>query len=163
MPKLLLIHHLEPCWENGYRRYGTSFECLQEKIVDYLKPRRRAYKSVIVTRFEDDTIKEEQGYYPELVAKVNKVYNYEYGWERVHLESNPECFVEGGNHSQAVYVPDWLRDISLFNATVGVKNKNKTITIDLCGAFRGECLEDISIALDAVNIKYGLIEELCVG
>ena len=54
--KTLIIHHLEPMWELGYKKAGTSFERLVEVFYDHLE--RNHYNKVILTRFEDHRIHE---------------------------------------------------------------------------------------------------------
>lgn len=140
----LILHHLEPCWEASLQGFGTSFEELELKAVRWIKknkPRR-----VILTRFEDYTLDDSYMY---LHNYVDKVYDYGYGWEPDMFSDESE-YCPGGTHSTVVHVPQWIKDLTGKYVSVG-------------GAFRGECLEDIEIALRHVKKRVRFIESLCVG
>ena len=62
----------------------------------------------------------------------------------------PENFVDGGSHSEIVYVPEWVQDL-------------KGHQVHLTGAFKYECLEDMEIALDSVDANWKYLNHLCVG
>jgi len=109
------------------------------------------YDHIIVTNFEagfylDDDQMLLDGFSPA-------VYDYCYGWEREQLlESNLVeniDFCPGGHHSPVVLVPEWIRNL-------------KTHEVHLCGAFDGECIEDMEIALNFAEINYKRIEKLIV-
>ena len=143
--KVLIIHHLEEIWESGYRKFGTSYEALQERFVNYLE--ENSFDRVILTRFEDFNLGPEH----YLIGPyINKVHDYAYGWEAQERENYPEMFVDGGAHSEVVLVTDWIKEMR------GHK-------VYLSGAFIGECLEDIEIALKSQDINPIYINELCVG
>lgn len=144
--KTLIIHHLEPLWERGYQMHGTSFDSLQEKFAEYLA--ENEFDKVILTRFEDYRM--DSLYFPEFGRHVSEVHEYGYGWPASCLEENPNEFVQGGSHSESVLIADWMKEL-----------KNDLVFIS--GAFRGECLQDLEIALDAVGAKYQHVNELCVG
>ena len=142
MNNTLIIHHLESMWGPALKRFGTSFEEMLEKTALFLN--KNTYNQVILTRFEDDTL-EGLHYDYGLSDFITKVESYSYGWEE---DSQPaEDFTDGGRHSEKVYLPKWMRDL-----------KNT----DICGAFDGECLDDLETALTALNIPYNRIEELIV-
>ena len=150
--KILIIHHLDPHWEVGYNRAGTSFDDLQVKFLKHLN--RVKYDKVILTRFDDYRLTEE--YFPEFAQKVDKVENYSYGWEKDQVEAEieecsekPENWAEGGNHSDMVWLAPFIR-----------KLKDEDVTIS--GAFDGECLEDLEIALKACGVKYKRNEKLII-
>lgn len=143
--KILLIHHLEPCWESGYKKIGnTSFEELSERFAEHLD--NETYDRVILTRFElpryplDD-------YDPCFASRIDVVEEYGYGWEMGMLPDGEWC--EGGTHSEIVYLPDWVREL-------------KGDTVYLAGAFDGECIEDMEIALREVGANIKRVEELIV-
>lgn len=148
MRNVLIIHHLEPMWESGYRRFGTSFDELQEKVVEFLS--ENPFGRVILTRFEDWRASCEDGYCWQLLNLINEVQSYAYGWEANCLEEFPDRFCKGGNHSEAVLIDDWI---------VALRGCNVTI----CGAFDGECIEDLEIALRHVGIDFKREESLIVG
>lgn|SRR3990167_6229879 len=148
--KVLIIHHFEPCWEDGYRKRGTSFEELQKKFINHLS--RAKYKKVILTRFDDDKMNGD--YLPEFAQKIHEVKNYGYGWEKAEAQdeiencaSKPEDWTGGGIHSEVVWLAPFIKEL---------KDKNVIIS----GVFDGECLEDLEIALKACGVKYKRNETL---
>ena len=109
----LILHHLEPCWETSLRRFGTSFEELEEKAVRWIKknkPRR-----VILTRFEDYKLDDSYMYLHEY---VDQVYDYGYGWE-AEMFTDKSQYCKGGTHSEVVYVPEWIKDLTGKYVSVG--------------------------------------------
>jgi len=150
--KTLIIHHLETMWEYGYKKFGTTFSDIAEKIVCYLE--ESCYDRVILTRFEDDSFEDEH-FDTGLVHYIGEIYDYAYGWHRDSLDLEddsklPDDFTEGGYHSDIVYVPDWVKSL-------------KTHQVSLCGAFDGECIEDMEIALTAAEVKFERLNALIVG
>ncbi len=139
-----IIHHVEPCWNGSLNMMGTDFEILELKIANYI--RRCHPKRVILTRFEYHEI--DCVDYPNLIDLVDDVYNYGYGWEP-EMFDDPNEYCEGGSHSKVVYIPDWIKQL-------------KRQKVNLCGAFKGECLEDMQIALNHVGAKHKLIHSLSV-
>ena len=77
-----------------------------------------------------------------------QVETYGYGWSEEELRENPKEFVEGGNHSEAVYIAPWMRKLSG--------------EIFIAGAFDGECLEDLEIALRALKLDFTKVRPLIV-
>ena len=51
MCKVLIVHHLEMCWNAGYNQAATCFEQLAERLVKHCC--EAEYDRVILTRFED--------------------------------------------------------------------------------------------------------------
>jgi hypothetical protein len=148
MRNVLILHHLEPMWETGYKRAGTSFYRMCEKVIDHLNDHR--YKRIILTRFEDSKL--DQQHYEAGLANVGMqidVYEYGYGWDAAQIVDYPDDFIEGGSHSEAVMIADWMRDLP----KAGVY---------LAGAFDGECIEDMEIALRSLKVKFTRIEDLIV-
>lgn len=162
--KVLIIHHLEPMWERGYKDHGTSFEALKEKFACHLEENR--YSKVILTRFEDFDISYSEYY--QLVDYVDQVETYDYGWcldmldvedldDLQRLSKYPEVYqaedcsrwTSGGNHSEIVWVADWMFDL------IGKD-------VEISGAFDGECVEDLQIALDALGVGYKRLNDLIV-
>lgn len=146
MKRVLIIHHLETMWENGYRHFATSFEELQEKFIRHLE--NSNYDFVILTRFEDWEL--DDSYFPALAEKISAVHDYAYGWEREQVADQIENFTDGGKHSEVVYLADWMR-------------KLKGCDVRIAGAFDGECIEDLEIALRALEVQFSRIEALIVG
>lgn len=158
--KVLIIHHLEEIWQFGYKKAGTSFWDLEYKFGEYLS--KNSFDKVILTNFELPSWFFRNGFgfkgkydfyntYPNIGTFITDYYEYSYGWERGELEENPEMFVEGGNHSGAVLITDWIREL-----------KNANAEVYLTGAFLGECLEDMEIALTSQNINWKYVNKLCI-
>lgn len=139
--KALIVHHLEKEWEQSYVRYGSSFDQLVYALLDHLDV--TSYNKIILTKFEDDRLGDE---YNSLIYYIDACYEYAYGWDEKH----DETYIEGGVHSEYVWVPDWLHQFKGYDE------------VYLCGAFIGECLEDMEIALNSLNIYPILIKELCL-
>jgi hypothetical protein len=135
-------------WAAALKKFGTSFDALQEKILDFLA--ENSFDKIILTRFEDWKACPSEGYYPELLEMVSCVHDYAYGWEKNQLEENPELFCEGGSHSEAVLLADWMRPL-----------KRDAVTI--AGAFDNECIEDLEIALRFLGVEFQREESLIVG
>jgi hypothetical protein len=146
--KVLVIHHLEPCWGSGYSRFGTTFDELQEKFLDFLS--ENEFDRVILTRFEDWTAEPAHGYFPELLERISQVHDYGYGWERECMKENPDRFCEGGSHSEVVEIADWMIPLK------------KASQVHIAGAFDGECIEDLEIALRHLEIDFNRIEKLII-
>lgn len=163
--RILIIHHLEPMWEDGYRNHGTSFEILKEDFTFHLEENH--YDKVILTRFEDFDMSYSE--YDQLVDCVDQVETYDYGWyldmldvedldELQRLSKYPEVYqaedcslwTSGGIHSEIVWVAEWMLELV-----------DKEVYIS--GAFRGECMEDLEIALEALGVRYKRLDELIVG
>lgn len=147
--KILICHHVEQIWESGLKRFGVNLYDLYQKIVDHIDA--IGYDKVILTRFEIGREKFDDSHYDSGFAEwVNQVYEYAYGWPAECLDDDPKRFVPGGNHSEAVMIEDWMFDL---------QNND----VDLCGAFDGECIEDMEIALEACHVKFNRLESLIVG
>lgn len=145
--KVLIIHHLEPMWSEGYEKFGTTFERLQEKFIDFLS--ENSFDRVILTRFEDWGASVAEGYFPELLEHINVFHPYAYGWDNECAENDPERFCEGGSHSEAVLIDDWMLPL-------------KRAAVTISGAFDGECIEDLEIALRHVGVNFTREESLIV-
>ena len=161
MARVLILHHVEPCWETALKSYGLTFDRLASKIVDHL--RIAGYDRVILTQFEDIKPTEEH-FYTGLTGWVDDWYEYGYGWEAPKDDYEAvECL--GNNkyriwdqlwtdntrgHSDIVLIPDWVQEL-------------KNDKVFLAGAFDGECIADMQDALDAAGVRYTRVEELIVG
>lgn len=156
--KVLIIHHLENMWEQGYKKAGTSFWDLEYKFGEYL--RKNDFDKVILTNFELPSwfFKGGHGFkgknafyneYPNIATFINDYHEYGYGWDKDNLENDSDNFVEGGNHSEAVLIEGWIKEL-------------KGAKVYLTGAFMGECLEDMEIALESQKIDWEYIKGLCV-
>lgn len=149
--RTLIIHHLECAWDFGYRKQGTSFELLCQDVVAHLQ--HVHYDKVILTRFEDDSFQDEH-HYSGLSEFVDEIKIYGYMWCQEDVDNHvlgggcSSDFVEGGSHSIYVYIDDWMRKLN------GI--------IDICGAFEFECLEDLQIALDSLDLSYNKVWNLIV-
>lgn len=146
--KVLLIHHLETCWDFGLKRFGTSFDREASKILQHLE--ENDYDRVILTRFEEPKL-EPAHYEAGLADYISDVYDYSYGWAKDQCDWGQEGrdWAEGGTHSEIVRLEPWMFEL-----------KERGALVDLCGAFDGECIEDMELALEAVGVSYNRIEEL---
>ena len=150
MHEVLIMHHIETMWESALRSHGTSLDEVVEKLHNHLES--NDYDQVIMTRFESNDFEPET----QILGQWAIVEEYGYGWcldsfvDDIEMDELPDDYVEGGNHSEIVYVPEW------------VKNLRHSV-VHLSGAFRGECLEDMEIALDSTGAKWEYLNHLCVG
>lgn len=145
--KTIIIHHLQKMWDVDYQKQGTCFEEELEKVYKHIK--ENDYDKIIVTNFEAGRGLDEDQW---LLSEFNpRVYDYMYGWERSEVESwgtykEGVHFCEGGNHSEIVLIDEWMRELEG--------------DVYLCGAFDGECIEDITIALQGAGKTVKRIEYL---
>lgn len=160
--KVLIMHHVEPMWESSLSSIaGLTFDQYLENIADHVFV--NDYDRVILTRFEDH--KAEPGIYWGLTDYISQVETYDYGWSLDMLEVSDledlepvgelykseygQLWCKGGNHSEIVWVADWMLEL-------------KHDDVYICGAFDGECIEDLEIALEAAEVKFNRIESLIV-
>jgi hypothetical protein len=180
--KILLMHHVETVWKDGYALNGTSFECVAEKIAEHLE--ENDYDRVILTQFEKRGLDDFMDF-PQIAEKINVVHEYGYGWEAsmfadgdngftrdlvcddsaeiltseevLELLNNGESYTNrwgakiclGGSHSEVVEIDSWIEDL-------------KNHEVFLCGAFSGECIEDIQIAMNFCGVNYKNLHSLIV-
>lgn len=144
--KTIIIHHLQEMWNDGLERYGTSFEIELEKVLEHLN--EVDYDKVIVTNFEAGFDLEDSQY--PLKAFNPVIYDYCYGWEREQVEDygyiENKDYCEGGMHSEVVLIDGWMHDLQG--------------EIFICGAFDGECIEDLEIALEGANKPFNRLNHL---
>ena len=157
--KTLIIHHLEKTWEHGYKNHGTSFEEMAKKVISHIK--RAKYDKVILTQFESSDPKDEH-FESGIYKFVDEWYEYGYAWTIEEsdkttttehgfiLDEYGNKYTNGGNHSEVVLIEDWMLELSSHD------------DISICGAFEGECLEDLEIALSACSLKFRKIKNLIV-
>lgn len=142
--RILIIHHLQPMWSEGLRQFhGVTSEQVMRRMVKFL--RKNPYDRVILTQYEHwepSTEHVETG----LDRHVNHWEEYGYGWTRTCLLAEPHRFAEGGTHSEAVYLAQWMRDL-------------KGHSVSICGAFDGECIDDLETALNHLEIEFSRLEE----
>lgn len=166
--KILIIHHLETEWEQGYKRFDTSFEELLERFADYLSENH--FDRVILTRFEEWQIDAAE-YYP-IYDYINSVKTYSYGHELESFLSDEEMekaeeiqellddgkhyitsygtkIYKGGNHSNVLPSEVWIEELAGHDVYIS-------------GAFDGECIEDLEIILNRCQVNYKRIEELII-
>ena len=142
----LIIHHLETVWECGYRKLGTSMVDLCLKIREHIED--FDYDKVILTRFEDDELQDDH-YETGLADYIDRVEIYGYGWgDEDRANSGHDNWTEGGAHSKYVYLAEWMKELDG--------------DIHICGAFDFECIEDLQIALRALDKKFSRLEDLIV-
>jgi len=140
--RTLIIHHVETMWDASLRKYGTDIYAVAQKILDHIET--SDYDRVILTRFEDWEL-EDMHHETGLSEHIDTVHDYGYGWEHGMIDGEEgDTWAEGGSHSEVVYLPDWLKELRG--------------EVDLCGAFDGECIEDMEIALSACGKEANRIE-----
>lgn len=144
----LIIHHLESMWESGYQQFGESFEGLCEKVLLYIQEHEADFDQIILTRFEDNRL-ENVHHWTGLADYINQVEDYGYGWTKESIEYlDDDDWCEGGQHSEIVMVDEWMKSL-----------RGK---VAICGAFDGECIDDLETALDHLEVDYDRIEELII-
>jgi hypothetical protein len=149
--KVCIIHHLETMWQPAMKTiFGVDAFEFAENVAEHL--RNSFYDLVILTRFETPQL---EGFHYEtgLSDFIHKVYDYGYGWRKGEIDGRKgKNWVDGGHHSEVVLLTDWLHDLAA-----------KKVDVDLCGAFEGECIEDMEIALSALGVNYKKLNNLIVG
>lgn len=139
---IILVHHVESIWSDAMKRLGVCVEDYCDELRKFLKRNKSA--QVILTRFEDGRLEDFHFEYG-LAEFIKTVKEYSYGWEAGMLPEDESA--PGGNHSEVVWIPDWIKALS-------------GKTVHLCGMFDGECIEDITIALQYVHCKVVRVEKL---
>lgn len=147
--KTIIIHHVQEIWNDGLINYGTSFTEQIRCIYEHLSESN--YDRVIVTNFEASRDLDKGQY--SLKEFNPEVYDYGYGWEEIEVQSWPDMvkdvnYCDGGSHSEVVLIDDWMRTLEG--------------EVYLCGAFDGECIEDMEIALNYVGKEFERLESLIV-
>ena len=148
----LIIHHVESQWASAMKQRGRDFYEYLEHLHDYLR-QQTEFDKVILTRMEDTQFEDCHNDF-SLDQLIDEVKDYGYGWDLdmidvdKELEVNGERFVEGGQHSDLVWVPGWLDDLPR--------------KVHLCGCFDGECIEDMEIALKAAGKEVIRVEHLII-
>ena len=149
---VLILHHVESMWASTmWTHCGVVMESYIAQIKKHLMGER--YDMVIVTQLEGAEWEAETAPIHPYITH-HELYGYgmemaqamEYDW----AEGNE--YAPGGRHSEIVELPDWLHDL------VGT-----SIHVDLIGAFEGECIEDIEVAMCYLDIQYRKIGRLVVG
>ena len=143
--KILILHHVESCWAKSMLSHaGLHYEVYLERVSEHLA--ENDYDRVLLNRFEG--IELEPEHYP-IAEYINQVKEYGYGWEADMFGDETERYCEGGNHSNVVEIADWMHDL-------------KGHDVNIAGAFDGECIEDLEVAMDHLDIKFNRVEELIV-
>ena len=152
---------MQPMWENGYKNLNTSFYEQLENVYNHIID--NDYDNLIITNFEAGfNLEDEQNCLKQFVYELQ---DYIYGWELneqgftddeieriedgeiVASESGVKWGL-GGDHSEIVLIDEWM-----FNLEG---------EIHLCGAFDGECIEDVEIALTHANVDFKRVESLII-
>ena len=144
---ILIIHHLESMWDRSLLKLsGKGFFDWASELAEELS-NGHSYSKIILTQFEN--FEPEDGHFETgLEGFVNDWHDYAYGWEHVPIGQEGD-YTEGGSHSPFVYLPEWLKEF-------------KGRDVKLCGAFDGECIEDMEIALKAVGASVERWEKFIV-
>lgn len=170
--KVLFCHHLEPIWNEGMKRYGTNIYRMCEKVTCHIL--ENDYDAVIITQFEfNRTDMAHDCYFPIFAAIEEKGisiewHDYAYGWEldsfnfedvdaaREKLKNGEVIqdeygtkLAQGGTHSEVVLLEDWIENL-------------KSHEVFLCGAFDGECIEDIQLTFEACGVDYKRLSSLII-
>lgn len=138
--KTIIIHHIEETWEKTFNKlHKDSLDEFAYELFDYLEANR--FDKIIMTQFE---YRERDKFYQMLSSTFYvQLEEYSYGWDETDSYNE---WIDGGNHSRFLLVPDFLEQI-----------KESEITI--CGIFDGECLEDLEVLLGTFDIKYTRLEQ----
>lgn len=144
--KVLILHHFESYWEKGFVMKGLPFWAFQNRVSTHLEGSE--YKRIIVTRFEDWQKGPEHDFMFEMGLEP-EFQQYDYGWDEEQMKRSGCEYVEGGVHSEVVWIPEWLKEL-------------KGEKVNLAGAFDGECIEDMEIALSSQGIDFDRLEDLIV-
>lgn len=168
--KVLIVHHLEPEWATHYPKchpQGWEFYDFSEAVANHIV--KENYDQVILTQFTYTRLYDCAEYFP-LYDKITVQYEYGYGWDMNDARLDGRSFegaykqldemgyvigddgrtwARGGAHSELVLIDDWMETLPKNN-------------VHICGAFDGQCIEDLEKALEHLEIKYERIEELIV-
>ena len=145
MPNVLIIHHVEPIWKNGFKMEEDEYI---EAIVNHVS--ENEYDKVIITSFEGD-------YYPELKRISDSLEDWTYGWEDPEEQPawyeickiDPNDIIRASGH-EFTYVYPWIKEL------VGCE-------VTLMGGAQYECLADLCDSLHHLSIPYTKVKELIYG
>jgi hypothetical protein len=156
--KVLIVHHLQPMWDAGLHRFGTSFEEMKERLLIHLD--ENTYDKVIFPMFEHY----ERMDYHEGIWGINATFvNYDYGWCPEDYEEAEEN-EDGYELFEDQYIPvsgsSYCERWALVNSEVREWMPKPEDDVSICGAFDGECLADLESVLDYCNIPYTRLNEL---
>ena len=140
--KVAVLHHVQKCWEAGLRNHaGVSLHKWIRAIAKHLHAKQ--YDKVILTMFDAWQLEDIHEPISEFISEIHE---YGFGWDKWAIPPKERVpyargeidrgtgWVEGGSHSNIVMVDPWMHTLKLD-------------TVTTIGCFRGECLEDIEIAL----------------
>lgn len=161
---VLILHHFSDYWSNGLSKYGTTFEKEMEKVIDYIN--NENIDKVILPLFQNHQL--EDCHYPlkEFCQRNGiqlDVHEYNYGWSKesdhnndIYTEENFNetwCYGTREYHGEddVVKIDSWQHEL---------KGENQVI---VAGAFEGECVLDLTTALDAIEVEYKREDCLIVG
>lgn len=147
MTSCIILHHVESMWLPSYPAFGVGIKDYCEELCKYLHS--KSFDRVILTRLEDTSL-EDFHHESGIAEYVHQVREYAYGWELSNVDdNNAHEFAPGGQHSEVVWVPEWIKKLPK--------------EVHLCGAFDGSCIEDMEIALTSCGKKVIRVEHLIVG
>jgi len=140
-------------WSTGFERLGHDLYEYAERLISHLD--RLEYTRIILTQFEDwkpEAFHDEIG----LTPYICQWEEYGYGWCREMFDNDEQfidneghTWVEGGEHSEIVLIDEWMHNL-------------RGHTVSICGAFDGECIEDLEIALEGANVPFKRINDLII-
>jgi hypothetical protein len=155
--RVMILHHVETMWADAmHRMFDVDYDEYLLKVAAHLDAHQ--YDRVLLNMFEDTRLEPE--HYP-IAEYVNAVNQYGYGWDANMFESDFEdgedelgtqegiLYCAGGTHSQIVALEDWMWEL-------------RGHEVYIAGAFDGECIEDLEVALNFLEIPYSRVEELIV-
>jgi hypothetical protein len=146
MRKILILHHVEPMWEDGFDK--DVFDYMMD-IIRHIE--QQNYDKVILTTMEGGSC------YPEIKHLVDVEEQWGYGWE--DPEDCPEIYKNWGidikdiiqaNGHEFAYLYSWIKEL-------------KGNDIHLAGGHQFECLQDLVDSLEHLNISYTKQHELIYG
>lgn len=161
--KILVLQHFEEYWSEGLSKFGTNFEEVNSKVIDFIISNQDLDK-IVITRFETYGPSDEHYQLIELCNKLSiqiEFQEYAYAWERTEKGQYPKkdegktwCQGTRDHHgiNDVIEITEWMHDI-----------KRISNEVFLGGAFYGECIADIQAAFESIEINYQNIEGLIVG
>lgn len=150
--KVLILHHVESMWAaNMWSHRQVIYEHYLEQVKEHID--ESEYDRVHLNMFEGYQLEPEHYPIAEDVTQVN-TYGYGLTADMFDPEGGPGLgegvdYCEGGVHSEVVELQDWMHGL------LGHE-------VYIAGAFDGECIEDLEIALTYVGVDYSRVEALII-
>ena len=155
MKNILIVHHIERSFEPS-----LSLSCwLIDAILHFSKNK---YDTIIYNRSMinpdelDDTL---SGTLRQLCTTYyEEEISWGYEWEDDYDEDDPDAYNPNKdmiqiscNSASAFPIPSWLGEVTLDD-----------VNVSICGCFDRECVEELRMFLEAVDVKFEEVSELIV-